>query len=101
MSAVSVPSRVTPVRLMHEAANSPTTLRTHCSSCHLRDLCLPCGMAEPDVERLDGLMFARRRIAAGQTLYREGDKFQFIYAVRSGTLKSSLMLADGREQVSG
>jgi CRP/FNR family transcriptional regulator len=40
-------------------------------------------------------------VLAGQTLYREGDKFQFIYAVRAGTLKSSLMLADGREQVSG
>jgi len=76
-------------------------LKTLCSSCHLRDLCLPCGMANPDVERLDSLMFGRRRVLAGQTLYREGDKFQFIYAVRAGTLKSSLMLADGREQVSG
>jgi CRP/FNR family transcriptional regulator, anaerobic regulatory protein len=40
-------------------------------------------------------------VAAGQVLYREGDKFQFIYAVRSGTFKSSLTLSDGREQVSG
>jgi len=46
-------------------------------------------------------MFGRRRVAAGETLYREGDRFQFIYAVRSGTFKSSLTLADGREQVSG
>ena len=76
-------------------------LKTQCSSCHLSDLCLPCGMTKPDVERLDALMFGRRRVLAGQTLYREGDKFQFIYAVRAGTLKSSLMLADGREQVSG
>jgi CRP/FNR family transcriptional regulator len=58
-------------------------------------------MTEPDVDRLDNLMFARRRVIAGQTLYREGDRFQFIYAVRAGTLKSSLLLADGREQVSG
>jgi CRP/FNR family transcriptional regulator len=75
--------------------------KTQCSSCHLRDLCLPCGMAGADVDRLDSMMFARRKIKAGQTLYREGDRFQFIYAVRAGTLKSSLMLADGREQVSG
>jgi len=54
-----------------------------------------------DIGRLDGLTFARRRVAAGKTLYREGDKFQYIYAVRMGTFKSSLMLADGREQVSG
>jgi CRP/FNR family transcriptional regulator, anaerobic regulatory protein len=103
MPTVSLPSSVTPVRIMRDAtsAPAPTPLKTLCSSCHLRDLCLPCGMTEPDVERLDSLMFARRRILAGQTLYREGDRFQFIYAVRSGTLKSSLMLADGREQVSG
>ncbi len=46
-------------------------------------------------------MFARRKIAMGETLYREGDRFQYIYAVRSGTFKSCLTLVDGREQVSG
>jgi len=80
---------------------SVSALRTQCSACHLRDLCLPCGMNAPEVERLDSLMFTRRRVVAGQTLYREGEKFQYIYAVRSGTFKSSLTLADGREQVSG
>ena len=54
-----------------------------------------------DVDRLDGLMFGRRRVLAGQTLYSEGDRFRFIYAVRSGTFKASLMLSDGREQISG
>jgi CRP/FNR family transcriptional regulator len=80
---------------------APAPLKTSCSTCHLKDLCLPCGLAGSDIERLDGLMFARRRVKMGQTLYREGDKFGFIYAVRSGTFKSSLTLKDGREQVSG
>ena len=53
------------------------------------------------MERLDSLMFSRRKVPLGQALYRAEDKFQFIYAVRSGTFKSSLMLSDGREQVSG
>src|SRR5690349_12833129 len=76
-------------------------IKTQCSSCHLKDICLPCGLTGPELERLDGLMFGRRKVAAGEVLFREGDRFQFIYAVRSGTFKSSLMLADGREQVSG
>ncbi len=104
MSTVSLPSpRISPVRVVRQAAEAapPSTTKTLCSTCHLRDICLPSGMTEPDVNRLDGMMFARRRVLAGQTLYREGDRFQFIYAVRAGTLKSSLMLADGREQVSG
>jgi CRP/FNR family transcriptional regulator len=76
-------------------------LQAHCSTCHLKDLCLPCGMTGEDMSRLDGLLFGRRRVKMGQPLYREGDKFQFIYAVRSGTFKSSLTLLDGREQVTG
>jgi CRP/FNR family transcriptional regulator len=58
-------------------------------------------MSAPAVERLDGLRFARRRLREGQPLYRAGDVFQSIYAVRSGTIKSSLQAPDGREQVSG
>lgn len=80
---------------------SPPPLKTQCSTCHLKDLCLPCGMTQPDVQRLDALMFSRRRVKMGQTLFREGDKFQFMYAVRTGTFKSSLTLKDGREQVTG
>lgn len=98
-----------PVRVLRRHADAPlasaeclpTPLKTLCSKCHLRDICLPCGLGSPDLERLDDLRFGRRRIRAGETLYRADNRFQFIYAVRSGTFKSSLNLADGREQVSG
>ena len=75
-------------------------MKTQCSTCHLRELCLPCGMNGVDLTRLDNLGFTRRKVKAGETLYREGDKFTHLYAVRFGTLKSSLILSDGREQVS-
>jgi CRP/FNR family transcriptional regulator len=105
MSTAIFESVISPVRMTVRPANAVclpvAPLATHCSKCHLRDLCLPCGMTGGDVERLDSLMFGRRKVAAGQTLYREGERFQFIYAVRSGTFKSGLTLADGREQVSG
>ncbi|WBY02476.1 fumarate/nitrate reduction transcriptional regulator Fnr [Ramlibacter tataouinensis] len=93
------PTRVIPVRETRGSAPAPLT--TLCSSCHLKDICLPCGLAGDEVERLDGLQFARRKVKAGQALYRQGDGFHYIYAVRSGTFKSSLMLPDGREQVTG
>ena len=76
-------------------------VQNNCSACHLRELCLPGGMEDSDVERLDGLRFGRRKVKLGEVLYNAGERFQFIYAVRTGTFKSSLMLADGREQVSG
>jgi CRP/FNR family transcriptional regulator, anaerobic regulatory protein len=92
-------TRIVPVSSVLTGA--ATAVKNQCSSCHLRELCLPCGMNGIDLDRLDSMNFARRKVKAGQVLYREGDRFQYIYAVRSGTLKSSLMLSDGREQVSG
>ncbi len=102
MSASSTHPLTGPLPAVHAAGTAAvSSLKSLCSSCNLRELCLPCGMEGSDVERLDSLMFARRRIKAGQSLYRAGDRFQSIYAVRTGTLKTSLELADGREQVSG
>ncbi|MDB4906872.1 MAG: transcriptional regulator, Crp/Fnr family [Gemmatimonadetes bacterium] len=98
---LEAPSRSVRTTIYSVPVPSVIAIKTHCSSCHLRDLCLPCGLAEADVDSLDGLMFARRKVKAGEALYLEGDKFLFIYAVRSGTFKASLTLADGRDQVSG
>jgi CRP/FNR family transcriptional regulator len=101
VTARSTTIRIAPQGQPTRAGSAPAPLKALCSTCHLKDLCLPCGLEGTDVERLDGLMFARRRVKEGQALYREGDRFQFIYAVRSGTFKSALTLKDGREQVTG
>jgi CRP/FNR family transcriptional regulator len=95
------PIRFVPRQDVESETLTPPALKTQCSTCHLKDLCLPCGMTGTDVQRLDGLQFARRRIKEGETLFGEGEKFMFIYAVRSGTFKSSLTSRDGREQVTG
>jgi CRP-like cAMP-binding protein len=92
--------RIIPLSATPRATSTPP-LSTQCSTCHLRDLCLPRDLPGEDVQQLDRLSFGRRRVGIGQALYRAGDRFQFVYAVRSGTFKISLGLADGREQVSG
>ena len=103
MSLATTQLSAVPIRAMSSrgAVAAALPLHTPCSNCHLRDLCLPCGMSGVDLEQLDGLKFSRRSIKEGQALYHEGDAFHFIYAVRNGTFKSSLSLVDGREQVSG
>ena len=94
-------SSTAPLRFVPRATTAPAAvpLKTLCSNCQLKDLCLPCGLPGADVQRLDGLMFARRRIKEGQALYHEGAEFGFLYAVRSGTFKSVVTARDGREQV--
>ncbi len=72
-----------------------------CLGCRLREMCLPAGMTDAQVEQFSQGVTSKRRIKVGQALYQQGDTFHTIYAIRSGTLKSSLMLADSREQVSG
>jgi len=105
MNAAALEAPVRTIRIaavpMVPRAVPVTPMKTTCSSCHLKDICLPCGLGGSDVDRLDSLMFGRRKVAAGDALFDEGEKFQFVYAVRAGTFKSSLTLADGREQVSG
>lgn len=70
-----------------------------CTHCHLWQLCTPCN---PLIERgpaADRVVFARRRLATGDVLFNQGDSFHSIYAVRSGSMKSTIALADGRDQV--
>ncbi len=89
----SAPRDVTPPNI----AKVPTK----CSSCNLRELCLPCGLSGQDADRLDQLIYTRRRIERSESVYRAGDEFSSLYAVRSGFFKTLQTLEDGREQVTG
>ncbi len=85
---------------------SPPPLRLEpfkvaCSSCNLRELCLPVGIAEEQLERLDALVATRRTVPRGDPLFRIGDPFQAVYAVRTGFFKTRVSAEDGRDQVTG
>ncbi len=86
-----------PVR--NKAPGKVTRMATRCSTCNLRELCLPCGLSGSDAARAEELVYTRRRMKRGEALYRAGDPFTSLYAVRSGFFKTTLMLDDGREQV--
>lgn len=72
-----------------------------CSSCNLRELCLPVGMSNDQLERLDTMVATRRSLLRGDTLFRSGDEFQSLYAVRTGFFKTCVSSEDGRDQVTG
>ncbi len=52
-----------------------------------------------DREELGKLSLPLIRVRARKVLFREGERLDFVYAVYSGTFKSCLSTADGREQV--
>ncbi|MFT3816165.1 MAG: fumarate/nitrate reduction transcriptional regulator Fnr [Rubrivivax sp.] len=72
-----------------------------CSSCNLRELCLPVGMSNDQLDQLDTMVATRRSVARGDTLFRAGDEFQSLYAVRTGFFKTCVSSEDGRDQVTG
>nr|AAW66138.1 global transcriptional regulator [Rubrivivax gelatinosus] len=72
-----------------------------CSICNLRELCLPVGMSNDQLERLDTMVATRRSVPRGETLFRAGDPFLSLYAVRTGFFKTCVSSEDGRDQVTG
>jgi len=76
-------------------------LRAHCLNCSVRELCLPVGLTADGMKQVDGLIAHRTRLKKNQTLYRAGESFHALYAIRVGSLKATLVAEDGREQVAG
>jgi CRP/FNR family transcriptional regulator len=76
--------------------------KTTCSTCDLRELCVPCcGLTRSELELADRLVFNRSQVRRGETLYRAGDRFSSLYGVRNGFFKAVALLDNGRDQVTG
>jgi CRP/FNR family transcriptional regulator, anaerobic regulatory protein len=67
----------------------------------MRELCLPMGLAPAELAQIDALLGTRLKLRKGDTLYRAGETFTAFYAIRIGSLKTTVLAEDGREQVSG
>jgi CRP/FNR family transcriptional regulator, anaerobic regulatory protein len=95
--------RPLPLRRADAPGGQPPAACTtcHCDSCCVGTLCLPGGLRDDDLRPLASLSLVTRRFSAGESIYRDGDPFRFVYAVRSGTCKTTLLRHDGHEQVAG
>jgi len=78
-----------------------TQLKVACSNCNLRELCLPVDLSDSEMHRLEELSNNKRTYATGDYLYRTGDRFKSLHAIRSGSFKTRVLHEDGREQVTG
>ncbi|AZN36258.1 fumarate/nitrate reduction transcriptional regulator Fnr [Iodobacter ciconiae] len=76
-------------------------LRQSCINCSLRELCLPIGLSAEEMRELDALITQAKPIKRGEALYRAGEPFRSLYAIRLGFFKASVISEDGREQVTG
>lgn len=72
-----------------------------CQNCGINQLCLPVMLADAEVEYLDGIVQRSHPLQKGETLYRAGDPFTAIFAIRSGFLKTYTISENGDEQIIG
>ncbi len=73
----------------------------HCANCNLSALCLPMAVAPNDLDTVDTIIRRNKPLHEGDHLYRAGDGFDAVFAIRSGALKSYSLSPDGEEQVTG
>jgi CRP/FNR family transcriptional regulator, anaerobic regulatory protein len=86
--------------LSHSPLSNAHVAHNSCSSCGLHQLCLPMGLEESDMQRLDKII-GRRKVARDSHLYRIGDRFTALYAVRVGHFKTYRANLNGDRQVIG
>jgi len=75
--------------------------RNFCSTCSFAAACLPGGYDKTALRELHVLIEHVGPYHAGEHLFRDGDPFNAIAAVRSGSLKTYVVDLEGREQVLG
>jgi len=103
MSAV-VPLRRQPGTAFTAGLESPGAVRRKevtCAKCNLRETCLSGSVPAEDLERVESIVYARRRLRRGEHLFSAGDETKCIYAIRTGFFKTILVDRQGREQITG
>jgi len=76
-------------------------VKVACSSCSLRELCMPIGLTPAELQRVDEVVASRRKLRRREVLFRNGESFGALYAIRTGFFKTRVATEDGRDQVTG
>ena len=77
------------------------SIKIVCSNCNLRELCMPLGLTAIELDRIDEVVASRRKVKRGDMLFRNGEKFTSLFAIRTGFFKTCITTEDGRDQVTG
>ncbi len=72
-----------------------------CHACSLYSLCLPLGLNNNDLVRLDNIIERSQNHKRGHTLFTSDQPFRSLFVVRSGSFKTTISAKDGRDQVTG
>lgn len=72
-----------------------------CNNCRLSSVCLPLGLTPKELTQVDDIVKHRPLLQKQDHLYRAGDKFECLYVVRSGCVKTIINSESGEEKITG
>jgi len=76
-------------------------LRVDCKNCSLGGICIPRGLDEDEIERVNKIIHRRRTLHKGDYLYRAGDSFESLLALKAGTVKIISSDSRGNDHIIG
>lgn len=62
---------------------------------------MPIDLAADELARIDEVISTRRKVKRKTALFRTGEPFHALYAIRTGVFKTCMTSEDGRDQVTG
>lgn len=92
---------VHPVTRPASADSAPVAVSApdFCRTCALSSACAMVGYGLPELSPMHSLMEHLGPYRRGDALFRQGDRFDAVYAVRAGTVKTRQLDKDGHEHV--
>ncbi|OZB20533.1 MAG: Crp/Fnr family transcriptional regulator [Marinobacter sp. 34-60-7] len=76
-------------------------LKVSCHQCSLSNLCLPLAIEDNDLERLEDIVQQGRTFNRDDHIFDQSMPVKSCYAVKSGSIKTSIVSESGDEQVTG
>lgn len=87
-------------RILPEAKEAEGTSMMPCAACDVRELSVCSALRGRELDRL-AEMVSRIPVAAGRTLFQEGDAADAVYNIIEGAVRLFKLLPDGRRQITG
>lgn len=79
----------------------PAPRELACRNCAVYRLCVPLGLEAADLSLLERVVRRKEIYRRGEFLFHTGQRFDYLYAIRSGSVKTFLTTEDGRVQITG
>lgn len=73
--------------------------KVSCTNCSLDEICLPRGLSQQEVENLSIEVKNNITVQKGEYIYRQGDEFNMIVAIKSGSAKLVSCDDQGNEHI--